>query len=286
LADRKAIFESNLGKYLPHPGSYPQILRQAIEYSLFAGGKRLRPILTLAVAEACGGDMQSALAPAAALEMIHTYSLIHDDLPAMDDDNLRRGKPTCHRVFGDGLAILAGDALLTHAFSVISDSEALEPAQALAVVRELAAAAGPRGMVAGQAMDINGMEVKDASLLNYIHSCKTGALIKASVRIGGIVAKATETVLEGLTRYASALGLAYQIVDDILDVTATSDKLGKNPGSDAKSGKQTFVTMHSLEGAREMAAAETGRAVSALADLDGDFRILRDLALYVGQRNS
>jgi geranylgeranyl diphosphate synthase type II len=285
LADKRRFFEENLGNFLPHPGSYPQILRQAMEYSLFAGGKRFRPILTLATAEACGGDLRSALTPAAALEMIHTYSLIHDDLPAMDDDDLRRGKPTCHKVFGDAMAILAGDALLTHAFSVVVDSQDLNSHQTMAIIRELAAAAGPRGMVAGQALDIGGME-KDPALLNYIHSCKTGALIKAAVRVGAISADASPKVVEGLSEYAAALGLAYQIVDDILDVQGTTKELGKGAGSDAKSGKQTFVTIYGLEGAKQMAAAETQRAIRALASINGEFRQLHDLGMYIGQRTS
>lgn len=285
LAEKKRFFENNLGKFLPHPGSYPQILRHAMEYSLFAGGKRLRPVLSLAAAEACGGDIKAALAPAAALEMVHTYSLIHDDLPAMDDDDLRRGKPTCHRVFGDGLAILAGDALLTHAFAVVSEAE-LKPTQALAIIQEIANAAGPRGMVAGQALDISGLDVKEPAMLNYIHSAKTGAMIKASVRVGAITAEADIQVLEGLGEYAAALGMAYQIVDDILDVEGTTAELGKDTGSDAKSGKQTFVTIYGLDASKEMAAKETKRALEALSDLPGDFRHLHDLALYLGQRSS
>jgi geranylgeranyl diphosphate synthase type II len=280
LAARRNYFEHNLGKFLPAPDSYPPSLRQAIEYSLFAGGKRLRPILTMAAAEACGGDLDAALAPAAAVEMVHTYSLIHDDLPAMDDDDLRRGKPTCHRVFGQGMAILAGDALLTHAFSVAAGAD-LEPQRALAVVRELAGAAGPLGMVAGQALDIG---AKDVAPLSYIHSRKTGALIKAAVRIGAIVANAPEQVVQGLSAYAAALGLAYQIVDDILDVTKTGQELGKTPGSDAKQGRQTFVTRYGLEKAKKMAAVETERAVAALAKIEGDCQKLQDLALHLGKR--
>lgn len=285
LAERRNFFESSLGRFMPQPGSYPQVLREAMEYSLFAGGKRLRPILTMAAAEACGMDGQIALAPAAAVEMIHTYSLIHDDLPAMDNDDLRRGKPTCHKVFGDGMAILAGDALLTHAFSVISECE-ISPAQALAIVRELAGAAGPRGMVAGQALDISPAETRDQAQLKYIHTCKTGAMIKASVYVGAIAAGAGDVVLDGLSQYAASVGLAYQIVDDILDVTETTAHLGKNPGSDARLGKQTFATVYGLEEAGRLAAEETRRAVQALADLPGDFQILHDLALHLGHRHS
>jgi len=285
LAARRRLFEDNLEKFLPPSGDYPQILRQAIEYSLFAGGKRLRPILVLATVEACGGCLEFGLAPAAAIEMIHTYSLIHDDLPAMDDDDLRRGKPTSHKVFGEGMAILAGDALLTHAFSVLAESQ-LEAGKVASLVRELSVAAGPMGMVAGQALDIQGVKNNDPNQLNYIHACKTGALLGAAVRMGAIVADASPETIQGLTEYASALGLAYQITDDILDVTESSTALGKNPGSDAKQDKQTYVTLFGLEQAEKMAAAEVQRAVGALAKLNGDFRLLHDLGLYIGLRRS
>lgn len=284
LADRRRLFDSNLVSFLTDRRKYPEVLCQAMEYSLFAGGKRLRPILTLTAAEACGGEALQAMAPAVAVEMIHTYSLIHDDLPAMDDDDLRRGKPTSHRVFGEGMAILAGDALLTHAFSVLAEAQ-IDNAQIIALVRELAEAAGPRGMVAGQALDISAQRVTEAQL-KYIHACKTGALIKAAVRMGAIVANADTAVIDGLTRYASALGQAFQIVDDILDVTETSQKLGKNPGSDGRKDKQTYITLYGLEEAKNLAAAETKNAVRALADLQGDFSLLRELALYLGRRHS
>ena len=286
LAAQQNYFERNMADFLPNSGQYPQILRQAMEYSLYAGGKRLRPVLTLATAEACGGQLSAAMAPAAALEMIHTYSLIHDDLPAMDDDDLRRGKPTCHKVFGDGMAILAGDALLTHAFSAVAQAENLDAQQVVALVRELAGAAGPLGMVAGQALDISVTEIKDPTLLNRIHRCKTGALFSAAVRCGAITARASNLVLDGLTKYADALGFAYQVVDDILDVTKTSAQLGKNPGSDAKQGKVTFVTLYGLDEARSMVHAETQRAVTALTELPGDWSVLQDLALFIGQRSN
>jgi len=286
LAQRREFFERNLGRFLPPAGSCPSLLRQAMEYSLFAGGKRLRPILTLAAAECCGGSLDRALAPAAAVEMIHTYSLIHDDLPAMDDDDLRRGKPTNHRVFGEGMAILAGDALLTHAFSVLARARELDPDQALAIIEELAVAAGPQGMVAGQALDIQGMERRDPALLKHMHACKTGELLKAAVRIGAISAGADAGTLEALTEYAASLGLAYQIVDDILDVTATSAEMGKNPGSDARMHKQTFVTVYGLEEAEKMAAAETEAAVACLPAGRQEFHILRELALYIGRRRN
>ncbi len=286
LGARRDYFDSQLKNYLPHPDSCPEVLLRAMEYSLFAGGKRLRPILVFAAAETCGGRLEAAMPQAAALEMVHTYSLIHDDLPAMDDDDLRRGMPSNHKVFGEGMAILAGDALLTHAFSVAAQGLNEDPLRRLAAVAELAKAAGPVGMVAGQAMDISGFSKMDAAQVNHIHRCKTGALIKAAVRMGAIISGAGAKVVHGLTQYADSLGLAYQIVDDILDVTQTSQQLGKNPGSDEKKGKETFVTVHGLEGARIMAAAETARAVQALQALGGDYSLLQDLAEYIGQRHT
>lgn len=285
LAERRRYFEENLGGFLPPAASCPEVLRQAMEYSLFAPGKRLRPILTLATVEACGGPLDLALAPAAALEMVHTYSLIHDDLPAMDDDDLRRGKPTNHKVFGQGMAILAGDALLTHAFTVLAQARGLATDVRIELVKELAAAAGPRGMVAGQALDIQGQDT-DPDRIRQVHTCKTGALLRAAVRIGSIVAGTDAETLEHLSAYAACLGLAYQIVDDILDVTASGTALGKNPGSDTRQDKQTFVTIFGLEEAKAMAAAEIAAALDHLAKGRGDFQLLKELALYIGQRQS
>mgnify|MGYP000963243874 CR=1 FL=1 len=283
MAARQEFFNLELKNFLPHPDSCPEKLLEAMKYSLYAGGKRLRPILLFAAAEVCGGKLDAALPHAVALEMVHTYSLIHDDLPAMDDDDLRRGKPSSHKVFGEATAILAGDALLTHAFSVAAKGVHEDPQRRLAAVAELAKAAGPVGMVAGQAMDIE-QGKKDASSVNDIHRCKTGALIKAAVRIGAIISGAGARVIHGLTQYADSLGLAYQIADDILDTTATIDQLGKNPGSDERKGKDTFVTVHGIEGARIMLAAETSRAIKALSNQEGDYTLLEELAQYLGSR--
>ena len=277
LEVRRDYFESQLKGFLPGPGDCPPVLLQAMEYSLFAGGKRLRPVLVFAATEACGGHLEQAMPAAAALEMVHTYSLIHDDLPAMDDDDLRRGKPSCHKAFGEGLAILAGDALLTHAFAVLAESPG-ESTLRLEMVGELARAAGPLGMVAGQAMDITGLGAVEPEALRRVHACKTGALIEAAVRMGAINAGAETEVLNGLTEFARAYGLAYQIIDDILDVTKTSEQLGKAPGSDERKGKVTFVTLFGLEEAQARALAETARAQQALEGLDGDFSLLRSLA--------
>lgn len=283
MEERRRYFEQNLWGFLPANNSYPKVLRQAMEYSLLAPGKRLRPILAMATAEACGGQLQFALAPATALEMVHTYSLVHDDLPAMDDDDLRRGKPTNHKVFGQGMAILAGDALLTHAFTVLSHAKGLPDDVRLSLVQELAAAAGPQGMVAGQALDIQDLEMAP-DLLHQVHACKTGALFKAAVRMGATVGGADAETLDILSAYATSLGMAYQIVDDILDVTATSTDLGKNPGSDTRQHKQTFVTLFGLEEAKAMAAAEIEAALDHLARGRKGFRLLRELALYIAKR--
>lgn len=285
MAARREFFNQKLKDFLPRPDSCPVKLLEAMKYSLYAGGKRLRPILLFAAAETCGGTPDAALPYAVALEMVHTYSLIHDDLPAMDDDDLRRGKPSNHKVFGEAMAILAGDSLLTHAFTVTAKGSNEDPQLRLAAVAELAKAAGPVGMVAGQALDIDEGK-KDASLVIDIHRCKTGALIKAAVRIGAIVSGAGARVIHGLTQYADSLGLAYQIADDILDATGTIDQLGKIPGSDAKKDKDTFVTVHGLEGARIMLAAETARAIGALRNLDGDYTLLAELAQHLASRGN
>lgn len=286
LDARRKFFEERLPGFLPPQASCPGELVRAMEYSLFAGGKRLRPLLTLITAECCGGSLEAALAPAAAIEMVHTYSLIHDDLPAMDDDDLRRGRPTSHKVFGEGMAILAGDALLTHAFSVLAEAPDLSAPVRLALIGELAAAAGPEGMVAGQVLDIQGLVGGDSALLQRMHACKTGALLRAAVRMGAILAAADQETLAGLSAYAASLGLAFQIVDDILDVTATAGDLGKNPGSDLRQNKQTYVTLFGLAGARARAAAEIEAAQAALAGLAGDFRVLGALAEYIGNRHN
>lgn len=282
---RRDFFNSQLKNYLPAPGQCPQVLLEAMAYSLFAGGKRLRPILVLAAAEACGADPAPVLPAAAALEMVHTYSLIHDDLPAMDDDDLRRGKPTCHKVWGEGLAILAGDALLTHAFFLLAQIPGIKAETRLALVAELAAAAGPLGMVAGQALDIQNLEM-DSPLLRRIHGAKTGALFRAALRLGGIFAGAPAETLAALSAYADHLGLAYQVLDDILDVTASSAVLGKPVGSDQRQNKESFVTVLGLEESRKLAAAETEAALAALSPLSASFQLLAELAVFFGRREN
>lgn len=247
--------------------SAPRRLIAAMEYSLYAGGKRLRPLLALCAAEAVGGKPEDALPAAAALEMIHTYSLIHDDLPAMDDDNLRRGRPTCHKAFDDATAILAGDALNTYAFELVLQ-HVPDPARAVAVGLELARAAGIDGMVGGQMADLEaeGAEA-DLQRLVYIHEHKTGALIAGAVTSGALLGGASQGQLEALRRYGQAIGLAFQVVDDILDMTATAEQLGKSPGKDAAANKMTYPRVMGLDKARQHAQELIGKALLELKGL-------------------
>ena len=242
------------------------ILAQAMNYSLTAGGKRLRPVMLMAAADTVGADGDKYVRIACALEMIHTYSLIHDDLPAMDNDDYRRGKLTNHKVYGDAMAILAGDALLTMAFEVISSEAGIDPAVLLRVLWEISHAAGPEGMVGGQALDLLA-ENKQITLseLRQLHSAKTGALFCASVRAGGILAGATSSELVALTDYAREFGLAFQITDDILDVIGDDKKIGKPVGSDEKNHKSTYVSLLSLDESKHLAEQSIANAVSALA---------------------
>lgn len=256
VAEIDAAFE----EWLPKSFEYPEILVESMRYSLFAKGKRLRPLLLLATAEAVSGKRSEFLAAACAIEMIHTYSLIHDDLPAMDDDDLRRGVPTNHKVYGEAMAILAGDALLTHAFYVLASMN-LEGRESLKLelIQELSLASGHRGMVRGQAADLlNEGQLANLEMLQLIHENKTGALLKAAVRMGAKLGGASQTQLDHLTQYASSIGLAFQIVDDILDVEGDPEVMGKSAGSDSLQDKSTFVTlygvMHSKQLAQELVA--------------------------------
>jgi geranylgeranyl diphosphate synthase type II len=264
-------------------------LEEAMRYSLLAGGKRIRPVLALATAEALERPPAEVLPLAAAIEMIHTYSLIHDDLPAMDDDDFRRGRPTAHKKFGEAMAILAGDAFFGEALTLITVRQEGSCEQILEVVRELADSTGVNGMVGGQVMDMDqtgvGAEV-DLETLYMIHKYKTGALIKSSARIGAILAGAGEDAQAAVSEYASELGLCFQIVDDVLNATSTRDALGKSAGSDAEQGKATFVGAYGLDGARSEADRVLERALAALGRLDGDTSGLRDLAFFVRHRES
>ena len=290
LAGRAALVESYLDRYLPPESAPPETISRAVRYSLFAGGKRLRPVMVLAAAEAVGGDVEDALPAAAAFEMIHTYSLIHDDLPAMDDDSLRRGRPTSHVVFGEAIAILAGDALQTHAFAVLADPPppCRVPAERrLRAVADLASAAGAGGMVGGQVLDLES-EAKpvDAATLERIHRHKTGALIRATVRVGAIVAGASEEDLSRLTRFGEEAGLAFQIVDDILDIEGNEATLGKSAGKDARSGKATYPLVHGVAEARRKAAELVCSALRRLEPFGAAGRPLALLAEHMIRRSS
>src|ERR671917_1471991 len=248
-------------------------LEEAMRYSMLAGGKRVRPTLCMEVAWVCGTDPSRVLPSAAAIELIHTYSLIHDDLPAMDDDDFRRGRPTAHKKFGEAMAILAGDAFFGEALTLLTVHQEGSCEQILEVVRELAESTGVNGMVGGQVMDMEqtgiGARV-DLETLHMIHKFKTGSLIKSSARIGAILAGADVTGQAAVSEYASELGLCFQIVDDVLNATSTSDALGKSAGSDAEQGKATFVRVYGIDGARREADRAAERSLAALARVDGD----------------
>lgn len=287
LSQRKAIIDSALDSYLPAEDQQPATIHRAMRYSVFAGGKRLRPILMMAAAEAVGGSPTAVLPAACAMEMIHTYSLIHDDLPAMDDDDYRRGRLTNHKVFGEAVAVLAGDALLTHAFSTLAlCSESLPLNQVVRVIKEIAEAAGTLGMVGGQVADIQseGKEISREEL-DFIHSHKTGALFVASVRTGAILSGAAEQQLAALTAYGRHLGLAFQITDDILDIMGDSSRLGKAVGSDARQEKATFPLLYGLEESKKMVREESRRAVEAACALGSGARPLVSIVDYLVSRD-
>jgi len=289
LRECAALIDAALDEYLPPADAPPPLLHEAMRYSVFAGGKRLRPILTLAAAEAVGGNRLAALPAACAIELIHTYSLIHDDLPAMDNDDYRRGKPTNHKVYGEAVAILAGDALLTYAFELLArtgGSSEPESATALVVLREVAAAAGPAGLVAGQVLDIasEGKTI-GAETLDYIHTHKTGALFRAAVRAGARLGGASPEQLAALTRYAEQLGLCFQITDDILDVSGDAAKLGKRVRKDDEKHKNTYPAYYGLPAAVAKARAAADAALAALRETDGEFAVLAALALFIVQRD-
>ena len=288
LEERRLQVDEALGRYLPETGDHPKEIHEAVRYSVFAGGKRLRPILVLAAAEAAGGQVEHALPAAAAIELIHTYSLIHDDLPAMDDDDFRRGRPTCHKVYGEALAILAGDALLTQAFILLSGDPSSIRADAVArlrVINEIAQAAGSRGMVGGQVVDIlqEDREVDLATLL-YLHTHKTGSLIRACLRVGGIISSAGSEQMEALTRYGDRIGLAFQIVDDILDLEGSLEALGKRAGSDLRKKKATFPGLLGLEESRQRARSLVREAKHALSVFGDRGAALGAIADYVVAR--
>jgi len=290
LSERISLVDEALSRWLPGEETLPFTLHKAMRYSVFAGGKRLRPILMIAACEAVGGDAQQVLHAACAMEMIHTYSLIHDDLPAMDDDDFRRGLPTNHKVYGEATAILAGDALLTEAFRLVADTDAnreVPPVVAVKVIEILSRHAGSQGMVGGQVVDMEaeGKEI-DFPTLEYIHTHKTGALILASVKIGALLGGGNKEQIAALTRFGGAAGLAFQVADDILDVIGDQDELGKDVGSDQARGKATYPALLGIDGARQRAAELCELAIDALTPLGESAEPLRILAHYIVNRTS
>ena len=284
--DTVALVELELNNLLPASSDAPEKVHHAIRWSVFAGGKRFRPALLIATGETFATPVQRLIKTACAFEMIHTYSLIHDDLPSMDDDDLRRGRPTCHIRFGEATAILAGDALQTLAFRTIAEDEQLDIATRIALVSELARAAGtPDGMVAGQALDMEA-EARhvNARELEEIHRHKTGALIVAATRSGAIIGQATDSELQAVTEYGAQLGLLFQITDDLLDVTASAEDLGKTPGKDAESRKATYPALHGIEETREAAAKAHRTACEALDRIDRPTIVLREIADFILNR--
>ena len=290
LQNRSALVDRALERWMPGQEVLPRSLHQAMRYSVFAGGKRLRPILMIAACESLGGHAGQVLHAACAMEMIHTYSLIHDDLPAMDDDDFRRGRPTNHKVYGEATAILAGDALLTEAFRILADAEAnrsVPPATVIKVIELVARYAGSQGMVGGQVVDMEseGKEI-DFPTLEYIHTHKTGGLILASVQVGALLGGANDSQVAAIKRFGGAAGLAFQIADDILDIVGDQQHLGKNVGSDQARGKATYPAQLGLDEARQRADELCGIAISALAPLGKPAEILQELARYIVNRDS
>jgi geranylgeranyl diphosphate synthase type II len=285
LATRAAEVDAALDAFLPKAKEKPATIHAAMRYSVFAGGKRLRPILCLAAAEACGGDPESAMPPACAVEILHTYSLVHDDLPCMDDDDLRRGRPTCHKVYGEGMAVLTGDALLTEAFLILAQTSPAKRYPGAAYVAELALTGGSTRLIGGQVMDLEGEGKKlTKAQLVKIHEAKTAALLTTSIRLGAMTANATEKQLEALTTFGHALGLAFQVIDDILDVTQSTEILGKTAGKDAAVEKATYPAILGLEKSRKEAAKLTQEAMDALKPFGKKARHLQDIAEYLLKR--
>jgi geranylgeranyl diphosphate synthase type II len=320
LKEKRELIDLYLKAYFDTP-FLPSVLHEAMRYSLFAGGKRIRPILALASYEACGGNPEYIIPQASAIELIHTYSLIHDDLPAMDNDELRRGKPTNHKVFGEAMAILAGDALITEAFLMMTNPPSppfikggkrglstetshpsslkgrnrvggssvmkIKPSSLIKVVRDIALSAGAYGMVGGQAQDILSENSEpDRDTLHFIHFHKTASLITASVRMGPILANIGRDKLKALTRYGENIGLTFQIIDDILDVEGNTEELGKSTGSDKKKKKMTYPSLHGVEGSRQKANELISEAIDALRIFSSKADSLREIAYYLIKRRS
>jgi len=291
LAALRAAVEAALDAALPEEPEWPETIHRAMRYSLLAGGKRIRPLLVLAAGEAVGGAREELMPLACAVELVHTYSLVHDDLPAMDDDDLRRGKPTSHKVFGEAIAILAGDALLTRAFELVASVPGGAPdalvRRRLGALALLAGACGTRGLIGGQVTDLESEgRAIDALALERLHRAKTGALLSACVRGGAVLGGARPGELEALGRYAAAIGLAFQVVDDVLDATGSAESLGKTAGKDEAAHKATYVSLHGIERAREMAGGLLRDALEALDPLGPRAALLAALARQIVDRRS
>ena len=286
--ERRSLIDDALDRFLPPESVEPVSVHQAIRWSVFAGGKRFRPILLLTTGEVFGARPEELMATASALEMIHTYSLIHDDLPSMDDDELRRGRPTCHIRFDEATAILAGDALQTFAFQTIAEDSLLSSEKRVRLISELGSAAGtPGGMVAGQARDLEAeSRVVTSGELEQIHRLKTAALIISAARCGAIIAEATERELEVVSQYAAQLGLLFQITDDLLDITATVETLGKTPGKDARAQKATYPSMYGIEAAHQRANLVHQEACAVLEQIDRPTERLNAIADFILNRQA
>lgn len=290
LAEKRLLVDEALDRYLPPEETYPPLIHSAMRYTVLAPAKRLRAILVLASGEACGRTPGEVMPAACAVEMIHAYSLIHDDLPCMDDDDYRRGRLTSHKVYGEAVATLAGDALLTLGFETMArnaEFEAVGPLRTLRAIREIAVAVGTEGMIGGQVVDIQceGREV-DPELVRYIHSHKTGAFIRACARIGGILAGAGDEEIEILGEYGESIGLAFQVIDDILDVTGDETRLGKRVGRDREKAKVTYPLVFGLERSREFARELTRRAKDSLGPMRQRARVLEGLADWLLARQA
>lgn len=285
LKAQQKLVDAELKRQLPRENVRPATIHKAMRYSIFAGGKRLRPILCLAAAEACGGEVEHALAPACAVEIMHTYSLVHDDLPCMDDDDLRRGRPTSHKVFGEGVAVLCGDALLTEAFTIIAQTPATKRYTAREYVSELAITGGSRKLIGGQILDLEGEgKSHTKKQLIQIHEAKTAALLTSSLKLGAMTANVTPKKLESIETFGYNLGLAFQVIDDILDVTQTTEQLGKTAGKDEAVDKSTYPAVIGLEKSKEEAARLTKKALDSLKPFGKNSARLEEIARYMLDR--
>jgi geranylgeranyl diphosphate synthase, type II len=288
ILESKKIVDAYLDRLLPAEAAEPSTIHKAMRYSIFAGGKRVRPILTLASGESLAGDREILFHLGAAIEMMHTYSLIHDDLPSLDNDDLRRGVPTCHKVFGEAMAILAGDSLMTRCYQILADLPGLVDSARISIIREIAAATGTiDGMIGGQVVDLESEgKMVDAHVLEYIHHSKTGALLSACVRCGALAAGAQTSELHALTQFGNKIGLVFQIVDDILDVTSSSEMLGKTAGKDVKVKKVTYPAFYGIEASWQKARELVASALEDIGDLGDEAISLRSIAQFIISRTA